>query len=699
MAEEIIALLSNKDTISLGIDDISKKLKIKNKKLLQIELNKMVSTGILDFSPKKSKYLLFENSGLYRGRMLLDKYGNGIVKINDKEIKILKRNMNGASYNDLVAIDIDDRNNQGVVARVIEKDDTNYVCTVISINNKLFINDSRLGIFPVNDDRVVEGSVVLIHHYDGNNEIISILGHKDDPGMDIKSIIYDYGFSDEFPLEVLGELDSIPNSLSDQEIDEEISRGRVDYRDKLIFTIDGDDTKDIDDAISIKRLDNGNIELGVYIADVAHYINKNSYLYDEASKRGTSVYPPDSVLPMFPHEISNGICSLNPGVNRFAMAYTTVLDNDGNVLDFKVEEAVIRSAKKMSYSDVNKILSGNDIEDYKGYLKELYLLEKLALLIENRMNKNGYLEFMSDEVIVNLNRDGKVVDVSKREMGIAEKIIEYAMVVTNVELSKYAYYLGLPWIYRNHENPNEKKLFSVIGAMKSNGFLWGNYSNKKISKMELQDILREIKSLDNGLIFSKLLVRCQDEAKYSDDNKGHFALGVDFYSHNTSPIRRAPDLENQMILKDFFVNGLDDIYFRHNDISDKASSYSKQERKAKHCEWDIVDMKKAQYMEKYIGQEVVGTISYVTGYGFYVLLDNMVEGFVRVDELPQGRYNFDENKLALISRKNSYTIGDKIVIHVKRVNVDTGSIEFTTKDYDYEKLDKEKRGKRRIRKK
>ena len=700
MAEEIIALLSNKDTMSLGIEDISKKLHIKDKGLLKNVLSKMVSQGILDYSIKKNKYLLFENSNLSKGRIRYDKKGNGIVKLIDKDILILKHNLKGASYNDLVAIDYDSRSDTGVVARIIERDNSNYVGTVIMKNNKLYVSDVRLGLIEVNNPDIVEGSKVLIHHFNGNNEIVSVLGHINDPGIDIKSVVYDYGFSDTFNDSVMEELDNIPNIITDNEIEEELSRGRVDYRDKTIFTIDGSDTKDFDDAVSIKELDNGNIELGVYIADVDYYISSNTSLYDEAIKRGTSVYPPGSVVPMFPHKISNGICSLNPNASRFVMAYTTTFDNLGNVIDFRVEEGIINSNKRMTYEDVNQILENNNILDsYKPYLKDLYLMHKLSLLINKNLVNHGFLSFDTDEAKVILDDNYKTINIEKRNMGSAEKLIEHFMLITNIELTKYVYYLGLPWIYRNHGEPNQDRLSGVFDVLRLNKYIRGVEAKRKYTTADISKALKEINGKDYSTVLSRMLITCQDKAKYGDKNEGHSAIGVDFYSHNTSPIRRGPDLINQKILKNFLHNGQLDTYEKYSDLEDLAEHFSKQERRAESCERDACNMKKLEYMSHYIGKSVRGIISYVTEYGFFIMLDNTVEGYIRVDELPQDRYKFDFKKLSLGGRKHAYKVGDIIDVKIKRVNVDTKTIEFTTKDYNYEEEIDNKKVKKRIKNK
>ena len=684
MSEEIISILMDKTTASMDIDTLAKKLKIKNKGLLQEELNRLVSKGVLDYSAKKNKYLLFENSHLIKARVgSTDKMGLTTVEVNGKKISILKKNLKGATYNDLVALDIDDNNNYGIVVRIIERDANNYVGEVITKNNKLYIKNKHLGLIevPYNLD-CVEGQKILLRHEAGNVIIKEIIGHKDDPGIDIKSILYDHGFSDEFNEDAKDELQNIPTNLTEEEIKKALLNGRVDYRANKIITMDCDDTKDIDDGLSIKKLPNGNFELKVFIADVSHYVKENSAIDEEAYKRATSVYPPGSVNPMLDHKISNGICSLNPNVDRLAMCYTTIIDRSGKVVDFKVEEAIINSKMKMTYSDVNNILLNDEIkEDYQDYLKEIYLMYELSLLIYKNLLSNGYLNFVSTESQITLDKDGLPEEINKRPTGPAQKIIEMFMLATNIELTNYAYYLGLPWVFRIHDEPNQDKLATTYKILDENTCL--NFREKK--KYTSNDIIKAIDILskkENAHVFSRLLITCQSKAKYSVENIGHYAIGVPLYSHNTSPIRRYPDLINQRIIKSFLHNGIDYTLEKYEDLREQAIHCSIQEREAEAVEREASDMKKAEYFKEHIGEVYTGYISYVGQFGFWVVLDNTIEGFIHINNLPKDKYKYSENILSLIGKKHRYSIGDKIEINVKSTNKETGTIDFViSKEY------------------
>lgn len=569
MREEIIALLSKRETISLDMETIFKKLKLGDRGSLQLELNRMVQEGILDFSPKKNKYLLFENSHLSKGRITFDKMGNGIIALADRTIHIFRKNLRGASYNDLVAIDFDTRTNYGVVVRILERDDSYYVGEIIVKKQQLMIKNKKLGIIPIHDNllALVEGDRVLLRHYNGKCYLERVIGHKDDPGVDLLSILYDHNFQVEFSDEVLAELKDIPVVLSSLEIQKELARGRVDYHLSKIFTIDCDDTKDIDDAVSIRRLADGCVELGVYIADVSHYIKEGSALDQAALERGTSVYLPGSVAPQFPHQISNGICSLNPNVDRLAMCYILKFDDVGRVVDFRVEEGIICSKKKMTYSEVNRILEDNEmVLGYEDFYRELKMMQKLSLLIEKQLLMHGYLEFSTSEGQVLLDENGRTMSLVKRTQRTAEKIIEYFMLSANVELTKYAHYLDLPWIYRIHGLPDQDKLLKAMDILKLNHYVDGHEKKTKYYASDLQKVIRMLDDKDNKEVFNRMLIIAQDKAKYSTENIGHYALGMDFYSHNTSPIRRGPDLRNQRILKSYLHGEMEKVNLDVDDL-------------------------------------------------------------------------------------------------------------------------------------
>lgn len=683
MSEEIISILKEKNSMSMDIDSIAKRLGVKNKSILQEELNKLVRAGILDYSMKKHKYLLFENSHLVKARIgLTDKLGNVTAEVNGEKINILKKNLRGATYNDLVALDIDD-NNHGIVVRIIERDANNYVGEVIVKNDVLYIKDKRLGLIDLKGNRdFVEGQKVLLRHEFGKVKIGEVIGHKNDPGVDIKTILYDHNFNDEFNEDVKKELKNIPFELTEEKLRHELSKGRKDYRDRKIITLDCDDTKDIDDGISIEELSNGRIELSVYIADVSHYVKENSSIDEEAYKRATSVYPPGAVNPMLGHKISNGICSLNPNVDRLAMCYTTTFDKFGKVVDFKVEEAVIRSKKKMTYSAVNDIIINDEIEeDYQDYLKEIYLMQKLSLLINSTLASNGYLNFSSLESEVLLNEEGHAEIIQKRATGPAQKMIEMFMLITNMELTEYAYYLGLPWVYRVHGEPNQERLQTAYKVLNYKKYL-NIKEKKKYSTSDIQKAIKILNNKENAAIFSQMFITCQDKAKYSSENIGHYAIGAIFYSHNTSPIRRYPDLINQRVLKSFLHNGLEYTMKKYGDLTEEAIHCSTMEREAEAVEREAVDLKKAEYMANHIGEVYTGYISYVGRFGFWVVLDNTIEGFVHISNLPKDKYKYSEEILSLIGHTYTYSIGDKVEVKVKSADVEMRTIDFTiSKEY------------------
>lgn len=690
MEEAIIALLSERKTMSLDITNIAKKLGIKNKNKLQLVLNKLVNEEILDYSPKKDKYLLFTNSNLIKAKITIDKKGNGLAIINGERIHIPKRHLKGASHNDIVALTIDD-DNYGIVSRILEKDNSNYVGEVITKNNKLYIKDKRLGTIPVdNNMNLVEGQKVLLHQENGEINVLGIIGHKDDPEIDIKKILYEHDFCSKYNSEVLSELEKIPTYLSEQEIQIELNNGRVDYRQEKIVTIDCDDTKDIDDGISIKQLPNGYIQLKVFIADVAHYVKENSAIDKDSHKRGTSVYPPGSVDPMLDHKLSNGICSLNPNVDRLAMCYTTTFNSNGKSVDFRIEEAIINSKKKMKYSDINKILEEDEIvPGYENYLKEIYLMYKLSLLINKNLKNSGHLDFISSETKVLLDEDYNVERLEKRYNGPAEKIIEYFMIATNIEIAQYALFLDLPHIYRIHGEPNQDKLATVHKLLRINDYIQIK-EKKNLTNTDIQKIIKSIETLENVEVFSKLLITCQDKAKYSPENIGHYAIGTSVYSHNTSPIRRRPDLVNQRIIKSFLHKGLEYTQDKYDNLTNLAYHYSDRERKAEKAEREATNMKIAEYMESHIGETYIGHISYVSNFGLWVLLENGVEGFIHINNLPHDKYKYSEELIALFGKVYSYNIGDKLEVTVTSANKEKRTIDFEiSKDY-YQSLNIQK---------
>lgn len=384
-----------------------------------------------------------------------------------------------------------------------------------------------------------------------NAEVLTIIGHKNDPGIDILSIVYKYGIEVEFNDEVKNELNAIPDSVSEEE-----TKNRVDLRNEIIFTIDGDDTKDIDDAISIEKLENGNYKLGVHIADVSYYVKEKTALYETAMERGTSVYLADRVIPMLPHKLSNGICSLNPNVDRLAISCIMEIDNNGKLISHDIFESVIKSRIQMTYKKVNKVLEENIIpEGYEEFADKLRLMQELADILRKMKIKRGYIDFDIDESKIIVDDTGKAIDVTLRNRGTGEKLIEDFMIMANETVAEHiAAYEFLPFIYRIHGEPSEEKITQFISYVSACGYkLTGKF--KDIKPSDMQNILSQLKDTKEFSIFSDLLLRCMQKAVYDTNNIGHFGLGSRCYTHFTSPIRRFPDTTVHRLLRKYLFNG------------------------------------------------------------------------------------------------------------------------------------------------
>jgi ribonuclease R len=700
MENQIISLLKQREQSALTLESISKKLNIKDKKSLIDVLSKMVKDGTLFYSEKKKKYLLFENSNLYKGSLSSNKNNNYYLITEDKKINIPKEYLNNASPNDTVVVYYDEALDYGKVLNVISKYKSNYVGEVIDKHNNLYIYEKSLGKLEIEPTNyiLVDGHKIIFTINNGKAQVQKVLGHKDDPGIDIASVIVDHGFSLEFSKEALEELQRISKELTEEEIDKYIREGRIDYRDKIIFTIDGKDTKDIDDAISIEIKDNDDIELGVYIADVSEYIKENTYLDEEAREKTTSVYTANSVNPMFPHEISNGICSLNPNANRLALCFITTFDKFGKVKDFNITEGVIRSRMKMNYDDVNKILEDDDIiEDYMPYLKSLYQMQKLSLLLSKDFCNKGMLNFSTCEAKVILDDEYIPIGITKRSQKTAEKIIENFMIITNINAMEYLDYLGLPGLHRVHDEPASEKLELAINIINKKYRITDNLK-KNLTKKDLQKIIKCISNIEESEVLNRLLITSLAKAKYTEDNIGHYAISTDNYGHFTSPIRRYPDLENHRIIKSYLHKGYEETIEKYNDLYELAGHCSKKERDADSCEREVTKMKMAEYLQDKIGTVYRGTISNVCKYGYWVLLDNLIEGFVRIDSLPPDNYKYNEYLRSLVGRHNEFSIGDRVDIVVKGANKETSSIDFDLISKELEKDEEKENSKKKIRK-
>ena len=640
----------------------------------------------------KGKYEKFYDKHQKIGVISTHSKGFGFVKVDGEEedYYVAKNNINGAINGDKVIINIiNEEKKEAVIKSIAERNLKDLVVGEFYVKdgkNFIDLEDDKLKIIvEIDPDKTMKavtghkvvvkllGSVSKTNYYHG--EVVRIIGHKDDAGVDILTIAAKYNIIDIFPDEVLSELKEIP-----EEVKEEEYKGRRDLRDLMIFTIDGDDTKDIDDAISIKKLDSG-YELGVHIADVSYYVKDGSALYDEAYNRGTSSYLADKVIPMLPHQLSNGICSLNPNVDRLALSCVMDIDIEGNITSSEIFESVIKSRKQMTYKNVNKIIEEDIIpEGYEEFADTLKMMHELAKILRKNKTRKGYIDFDTDEAKIIVDENGKAIDVVKRERGEGEKLIEDFMIAANEAVATTISYMELPFIYRVHGEPDEEKMKRFLGFLSVLGYKV-NANLNKITPKTVQSILDQLRDKEEYPILSSMLLRSMQKAVYDVNNIGHFGLASKCYTHFTSPIRRFPDLNVHRLLRTYLfkhsINN-DTINYFNNTLPNITKQSSERERAAIECEREVTDMKMAEYMLEHIGEVYSGVIDTVTNYGMYVILPNLVEGMIRIDDLTDDYYIYQESTYSLIGKrtKKRFMLGQKVDVIVDSVDKDKGLINF-----------------------
>ena len=693
MEDKILEILSRENN-SYPIDELFNMMNLKTvdefKELIK-ELNRL-EDELKVYRTNKNRYMLFNNSNLKLGVMMATKKNYGFVDIEgDEDVFIPPMFINNAIDGDKVVVEITSKKGmrlEGRIVKIVDRKLKEMVGEVYYKNDKIFIklDDEKVKLnIRIDKDKsmgAVEGHKVLVKitsKLEGNNyrgEIIKIIGHKNDPGVDILSIVNKFGIEDKFSDEVIKELDSIPDTVSEEE-----KAGRRDLRDEVIFTIDGDDTKDIDDAISIERLENGNYKLGVHIADVSNYVKEGTKLYETAMDRGTSVYLADRVIPMLPHKLSNGICSLNPNQDRLAISCVMEINSKGDVVTYDIFESLINSKKQMTYKNVNKILEENIIpEGYEPFSDKLKMMKELADILRKNKERRGYIDFDIDESKIIVNEKGEAIDVVLRERGTGEKLIEDFMIAANETVATCIYFMELPFIYRVHGEPNEEKINKFLSFVSSLGYQV-NGKVKDLTPVAMQKILEQLKDKKEYHILSSMLLRSMQKAIYDTVNIGHFGLGSKCYTHFTSPIRRFPDTTVHRLLRKYLfkqqINN-DVIEYEDKMLPVIAEHSSKKERDSVECEREVDDMKKAEYMEKHIGETYSGMISSIMSFGMFIELPNLVEGLVRLDDLTDDHYTFDESTISLIGKKNKrgYHLGDNVNVIVKSANKEARTVDF-----------------------
>lgn len=687
MEEKILEFIKSTNTV-YNVKSLYKEFGSKD--LVRNVLDNLEQNGDIVITAN-GKVLDFFKSGLKKGKFIANKKGYGFVEF-DKEqedIYIPKESVLNAIDGDIVVIEVAKVNKgekpYGRIFKVIKRNKDYLVGEIVIENDKYYVlPDNDIYKFKVlipkeETNSLVEGMKVLVKVIDNKNSNIyhgsieKVIGHKDDPLIDVLAVAYDNGFYLEDSIEVKKQLEQIPSIVTEEEI-----VNRKDLREEEIFTIDGSDTKDIDDAISIKKEENGNYILGVHIADVTYYFKENSPLDNSAYDKATSVYLTNYVLPMLPHQLSNGICSLNEGVDRLTITCEVKFDNNANIIDYDIYESVINSKKKMTYESVNRLLEENIVDEgYEDYVSSLKLMHELSSKIRKNKVKRGYIEFLSDEIKIIVDEYGIPIDIHQKEQKTGEKLIEDFMIVANEAVATRIKDMGLPNIYRIHEKPKIEKIKEFLGYVTSLGYkLTGDFS--KLEPKDIQNMLEQLKDKKEFAILSDMLLRCMQKAIYSNENIGHFGLASPCYTHFTSPIRRYPDeivhrlLRKYLFKHDYSNESMDNL---ESKIAMQAEHSSIMERKAVECEREVNDMKMAEYMESHIGEEFDGTIVGVKNFGMFVKLTNLVEGAVSIRDL--GNYfTYDEKGHTLRGGNKIYKLGDSVRIRVKAASKDARRIDF-----------------------
>ncbi|MGF7035796.1 ribonuclease R [Paenibacillus mucilaginosus] len=670
-------------------------------------LNELENEGLI-VRTRNDRYGVPERMNLLRGRLQAHAKGFGFLIPDDKEhpdVYIHANDMSTAMNGDIILVRITSRSPsggrmEGEVVRVVSRANTRIVGLFQAHEEYAFVipDDKRVvrDIFIPKDSfgGAMDGHKVVVNivsYPEGRaaaqGEVIEILGHKNDPGVDILSIIRKHGLPEAFPDEVMEEASEAPDVITEEEI---VSQGRRDLRNKRIVTIDGEDAKDLDDAVNVEVLENGNYVLGVHIADVSYYVRENSALDQEAYNRGCSVYLVDRVIPMLPHRLSNGICSLNPRVDRLTMSCEMEFDAQANVVRHDVFTSVIRTSERMTYKNVRNLLKGEaepEVQEKYAYLMDDFRrMEDLAMRLRNKRMRRGAIDFDFQESKILVDESGKPTDIVKRERSIAEMIIEEFMLAANETVAEHFHWLKVPFLYRIHEDPDAEKLQHFLEFITNFGYVVRGKGNT-IHPKALQSLLEEIKGTKEETVISTVMLRSMKQAKYDANSMGHYGLAAEFYSHFTSPIRRYPDLVIHRVMREVLEGGGTGLTDKRHEyltsrMDDIAKQSSERERVAVDAERETEALKKAEFMLDKVGEEFTGIISSVTSFGMFIELENTVEGLIRLSDLTDDYYHFHDAQHALIGERTSkiFRLGDEVKVRVSRVNMDEKTIDFEMVD-------------------
>ena len=647
---------------------------------------------------KKGKIASPKSMGYFVGKFVAHRKGFGFVESDEEytqDLFIPAADVNGAMHNDRVVAEItkpatDERRAEGAIIKVLEREITKVVGEFQSnktfgfviadekkFNQDIYIPKKYFSGAKDGDKVVVQITVWPQAGRKPEGKIIEVLGPKGEKEVEILSIIRAHGLPEEFPKKVLEEAQKVAVPISQEEIDR-----RLDIRDLNIFTIDGEDAKDLDDAISIERLSNGNFKLGVHIADVTHYVHEKSKLDKEALKRATSVYLVGTVIPMLPKTLSNGVCSLNPHEDKLTLSVFMEIDRKGNVKQYDIKETIINSKARMTYTEVSDILEHDDEElkaKYSHVVEEFKIAEVLAKILMERRNRRGAIDFDFPEAKIILTPEGKVSDIKEYERRISNRIIEEFMLITNETVAEHYFWLNIPFVYRIHETPSPEKMQELGKFVSTFGYtIKGDL--EEVHPKALQSIISAIKGKREEEAISTIMLRSLKQARYSPECSGHFGLAAQYYSHFTSPIRRYPDLQIHRIMKEHLNNKINKKRQEQlvNIVDYASTQSSERERAADLAERDVKDYYKAVYMEDKVGEEFDGVVSSVTSFGMFIELPNTVEGLSRLANMGDDYYIYDEMTYTIIGERTrkTYRIGDPVRIKVANVNVDLREIDF-----------------------
>ncbi|MEA4853994.1 MAG: ribonuclease R [Christensenella sp.] len=642
---------------------------------------------------KHGKYALASTMGLFRGTMECKKGGFAFLRTphREEDIFIGASGKHGALDGEEVLVKLrkhqeEGRNLEGTVVKVLSALPYQTVGTVEKTRNVVFVISDDPAIDDVfipkqkakglrNGQKVVFN---ITRRADGNRspegEIAEVLGNSGEKGVDILAYARRFGLTADFD----EECNAQAKKLSQEQPD---TVGRLDLRKSLVVTIDGADAKDLDDAVSLQILPNGNYELGVHIADVSHYVREGTPLDQEALKRGTSVYMVDRVVPMLPKEISNGICSLNPAEDKLTLSCIMEINPQGETVSHRIENTVIRSRYRLTYEAVNKILAGDKREAsrFAQAADMLFAMDKLAKIMRERRFEKGSIDFNIDEAEILLDEKGKPKDVVLRQRGDAEKLIEEFMLRANVTVAQQAFYMDMPFVYRVHEQPDADKMKELSIFLGNFGIKLKGFQN--VHPRAIQSVLSQAENTDEAAIVNRVALRSLKKAKYTTEPEGHFGLAAERYCHFTSPIRRYPDLQIHRILKQMLEKGIDEGIVRHYEriLPEVAAKSSERERNAIEAERAVQDLKMTEYMSQFVGQEFPAIVSGVTRFGIFAELENTIEGMIPLAQLHDDYYDYREKEYCAVGEKTKkrITLGDKITIRVAAADVASGKIEFT----------------------